>query len=109
MHRKASVRLGSFRFVETAHRVGSVHAMAGSFRFVVCSVAGREVFDGMCRDDSGWTFFPSVCSVEVSSGQNHNLLMTAVLVLFLGLGIMLLIINNQNSYISAVWNEIGNI
>lgn len=32
-HRKASVRLGSFRFVETANRVGSVHVMAGSFRF----------------------------------------------------------------------------
>ena len=31
--RKASVRLGSFRFVETANRVGSVHEMAGSFRF----------------------------------------------------------------------------
>ena len=91
-HRKASVRLGSFRFVETAHRVGSVHAMAGSFRFArhcgsvrfgsvrgnrkqgrfgSCNgrfvsvrvtlrfgsfrfvVAGREVFDRMCRDDSG--------------------------------------------------------
>ena len=32
-HRKASVRLGSFRFVETSNRDGSVHQQAGSFRF----------------------------------------------------------------------------
>ena len=51
-------------------------------------------------------FFPRVCSVEVISGQNHNSLMITVFMLFLGLGIMLLIINYQNSYISAVWNEI---
>ena len=31
--RKASVRLGSFRFVETSNRGGSVHQQAGSFRF----------------------------------------------------------------------------
>ena len=58
---------GSFRFVSvrgnrTQGRFGScngrfvsvrVTLRFGSFRFVVCSVAGREVFDGMCRDDSG--------------------------------------------------------
>ena len=32
--RKASVRLGSFRFVETSNTGGSVHPCAGSFRFV---------------------------------------------------------------------------
>ena len=72
--RKASVRLGSFRFVETSNRGGSVHQQAGSFRFawhggsvrfgsvrvtwrfgsvrfVLCSVAGREVFDRMGVDE----------------------------------------------------------
>jgi hypothetical protein len=33
IYRKASVRLGSFRFVETSNRGGSVHQQAGSFRF----------------------------------------------------------------------------
>ena len=50
--------------METANRVGSVHEMAGSCRFArhcgsvcfglaVCGVAGREVFDRICLDDSG--------------------------------------------------------
>ena len=54
IYRKASVRLGSFRFVETSNRGGSVHQWPVRFgsrdmavRFVLCSVAGREVFDRM--------------------------------------------------------------
>ena len=58
------MRFGSVRFVEGASRAGSVHVMAGSCRFArhcgsvcfglaVCGVAGREVFDRICLDDSG--------------------------------------------------------
>ena len=62
--RDIAVRFGSVRFVEGASRAGSVHVMAGSCRFArhcgsvcfglaVCGVAGREVFDRICLDDSG--------------------------------------------------------
>ena len=73
---RATLRFGSVRFVEAASRAGSVHVMAGSCRFArhcgsvcfglaVCGVAGREVFDRICLDDSGigirllklWNFF----------------------------------------------------
>ena len=60
--RDIAVRFGSVRGNRKQGRFGScngrfvsvrVTLRFGSFRFVVCSVAGREVFDRMCRDDSG--------------------------------------------------------
>ena len=46
---------GSRRFGLCNGRFASVRATLGFglFRFVVCGVAGREVFDRMCLDDSG--------------------------------------------------------